>query len=148
MLKISHKAVISAAAAVMLTACVDDDYDLSNLDTTVKVNVNELIIPVNIDEVLLSDILKLDQEDHVEIVDGFPRVGQRSSGEVLRRFGEYGFRHVWRGLRLASELPYEGLQYVPRHGPHIRFCDEGIYPAIEQRLGEYGYQYSFLRKGT
>lgn len=98
MLKISHKAVISAAAAVMLTACVDDDYDLSNLDTTVKVNVNELIIPVNIDEVLLSDILKLDQDDHVEIVDGFPRVGQRSSGEVLRRFGEFGFRHVWRGL--------------------------------------------------
>lgn len=85
MLKISHKAVISAAAAVMLTACVDDDYDLSNLDTTVKVNVNELIIPVNIDEVLLSDILKLDQDDHVEIVDGKYAIvqdGEFTSGVV------------------------------------------------------------------
>lgn len=56
--------------ASALTACVDDNYDLENIDTTVRVNVKDLVVPVNIDEITLSDIIKLEDQESVEIIDG------------------------------------------------------------------------------
>lgn len=43
-------------AAIALTACVDDKYDLSDIDTTVQVEVNDLTLPVNIDPFTMSSI--------------------------------------------------------------------------------------------
>lgn len=56
-----------------LTACVDNDYDLGNLDTTVKVPVNDLTIPVNVEPVKLENIFNLDDDDPnkcVKVVNG------------------------------------------------------------------------------
>lgn len=62
------------AAAVLtlplLTGCVDDKYDLSDIDTTVKVNVNQLVIPVNIDDIQMGTILDLQPEDKIKLIDG------------------------------------------------------------------------------
>lgn len=46
-----------------MSACVDNNYDLSDVDTTTKVNVNGLVIPLNVEEILLSDVIKIDQDD-------------------------------------------------------------------------------------
>lgn len=53
-----------------MTSCVDDKYDLSDIDTTVKVDVNHLTIPVNIDQIDLSSIIDLDEEDNIKVIDG------------------------------------------------------------------------------
>lgn len=58
----------AAVAAPLLTGCVDDDYDLSDIDTTARLNVKDLVVPINLDEILLENIIKV--EDQVEIVDG------------------------------------------------------------------------------
>ncbi len=41
----------AASAVVGLTGCVDDKYDLSDIDTTTRIQVNDLVLPVNIDAV-------------------------------------------------------------------------------------------------
>lgn len=62
---------LSAMVAVLLSvsACVDDNYDLSDIDTTVGVSVNQLVIPINIDEITLDNIIG-DDNDDVKVVNG------------------------------------------------------------------------------
>lgn len=57
-------------AGLMLTSCFDDSYDLSNIDKTVRINVNDLVVPVNIDTVKLSSIFDLKEGDRVKIING------------------------------------------------------------------------------
>lgn len=63
--KLTMLVLVSAAA---FTSCVDDKYDLSDIDTTVRVNVDNLTIPVNLDEIMLSSILE--ESDQLKIVNG------------------------------------------------------------------------------
>ncbi len=61
---------ITIPCAFALTGCTDDDYDLSDLDKTAQIPVNDLTVPVNIDEIYLSDIIDVKPGDRVQIVDG------------------------------------------------------------------------------
>ncbi|MCM1483906.1 MAG: hypothetical protein NC043_06190 [Muribaculaceae bacterium] len=61
---------VAALLPIVLTGCVDDKYDLSDVETTVRVNVKDLVIPVNIDRIDLGTILDLDGEDRVKVIDG------------------------------------------------------------------------------
>lgn len=58
----------AASAVVGLTGCVDDKYDLSDIDTTTRIQVNDLVLPVNIDAVTLSDIITFDEDSKIKPV--------------------------------------------------------------------------------
>lgn len=51
-------------------SCIDDKYDLSDIDTTVQVKVDDLVIPINIDQIDLESIIDLDEDGIVQVVDG------------------------------------------------------------------------------
>lgn len=55
-------------ASLLLTACVDDKYDLDNIDTTSRITVNDLTIPVNIDPITLGDVIKIDGDSKIQSV--------------------------------------------------------------------------------
>lgn len=57
-------------ASLLLSGCIDNDYDLSDVDTNVSVQVNDLIIPVNLDVIKLKSVIDLNEDDAVRIVDG------------------------------------------------------------------------------
>lgn len=59
---------ILAIVCVAAVSCVDDRYDLSDVDTTVRVDVNQLTLSVNLDEITLGTILE--EDNTVRIVDG------------------------------------------------------------------------------
>ncbi|MDE5657722.1 MAG: hypothetical protein K2I25_01540 [Muribaculaceae bacterium] len=50
-LSIIRGTAFAALTTVALTGCVDDKYDLSDIDTTAGIKVNDLVVPVNIDAV-------------------------------------------------------------------------------------------------
>lgn len=56
-------------SGLLLTGCVDDSYDLSDIDTTTEIKVNNLVIPVNIDNVVLKDIISLDEDGKIKIME-------------------------------------------------------------------------------
>lgn len=62
--------LFAAMVALPLSGCVDDNYDLSDIDTTVRVQVNDLEVPVNLDAITLSNIFDLDDESVVKEIDG------------------------------------------------------------------------------
>lgn len=51
-------------------SCVDNDYDLSDIDTTVRVSVNDLVLPINIDEIDLDNIINLKEDGIVKVING------------------------------------------------------------------------------
>lgn len=58
----------SAAVLMVLSGCVDDNYDLSDIDTTTQIKVNDLVLPINIDAVTLSDIMEIDENSKIKVV--------------------------------------------------------------------------------
>jgi len=59
------KGLIPLAACSALTACVDDNYDLTDIDTTSRFTVNNLTVPVNLSEIKLKDVVNLDDNENI-----------------------------------------------------------------------------------
>ncbi|MCM1006091.1 MAG: hypothetical protein NC402_07330 [Prevotella sp.] len=62
---------LSALALCSLPSCMDDKYDLSDVDTTVEVKVTDLTVPVNIDPIKLESIFDIKEGDRIKVVDGY-----------------------------------------------------------------------------
>lgn len=58
----------AVALSILGTACVNDDYDLSDIDTTTQVRVDDLVIPVNISDVTMGDIISYDDDSKIKPV--------------------------------------------------------------------------------
>lgn len=59
-----------ALTAMVATSCIDDNYDLSDIDTNVRVDVTDLVIPVNVDEITLKSVFDIKEEDRIQVVNG------------------------------------------------------------------------------
>ena len=57
-----------SAISLCLASCIDNDYDLSDIDTTSRLQVKDLIVPINIDDITLSQVLDLDDDSEIEEV--------------------------------------------------------------------------------
>lgn len=57
---------VGITAALLLSSCFDKEYDLSDIDTTTQIRVDNLMLPVNLDPVVLSDIIKIDPDDKIQ----------------------------------------------------------------------------------
>lgn len=53
-----------------MTACVDNDYDLADIDTTVSLSATQVTIPINIDSITLDAILDLSDDSRIKKVNG------------------------------------------------------------------------------
>lgn len=49
-----------------LTSCTDNDYDLSDIDTNARFSVNDLIIPINLDEIKLDYVIDLKTDSKIK----------------------------------------------------------------------------------
>jgi len=63
------KACVPLGVMFLFSGCIDSNYDLSDIDTTTEIKVNDLTLPVKIDPVKLSDIITIDANSKIKIVD-------------------------------------------------------------------------------
>ncbi len=56
-------------ASLLLTGCIDNKYDLDDIDTTTEIKVNNLVLPINLDVVRLSDIITIDEDSKIKEID-------------------------------------------------------------------------------
>ncbi|MDE6581811.1 MAG: hypothetical protein K2K47_04725 [Duncaniella sp.] len=60
-----------AAASLGFVGCIDDKYDLSDIDTNVRLEVKDLTLPINLDKIELKSIISDPKDgDILQIVDG------------------------------------------------------------------------------
>lgn len=68
MIKSLRRCAVALPALLLMGSCVDDSYDLSDVDTSSRFNVNDLVLPVNIDPIALGDVIDVDDESKIRIV--------------------------------------------------------------------------------
>lgn len=62
--------LLSLPMAFLLFSCVNKDYDLSDIDSTIGVNVNELTVPLNLDDITLEALLDLKDNNRIKTING------------------------------------------------------------------------------
>ena len=67
---------VFAIAALFCGSCVNNSYDLSDIDTTAKVQVKDLVIPINLDAVNLDKVIDLNDDSQLQEVTD-PLTGQK-----------------------------------------------------------------------
>ena len=67
-----------------VSSCIDDKYDLDDIDTTTAIKINGLTVPVKLSEITLDQVLDVDDEGSIiSIVDGYYAIqkgGEFSAG--------------------------------------------------------------------
>lgn len=63
-------AAAGALSTMLLAGCIDDSYDLDNIDTTMQFEINDLTLPLNLKPVQFDDMVDLTSEECIEVVDG------------------------------------------------------------------------------
>lgn len=58
--------IFSVVALFIFASCTDNDYDLSDVDTTARFNVKDLVVPVNLDDITLDYVLDLSEDSKVK----------------------------------------------------------------------------------
>lgn len=65
--------VLTTACLCAVSSCKDDKYDLSDIDTTTAIKLDNLVLPVNLNEITLDQVLKVDEDDPddpIKIING------------------------------------------------------------------------------
>ena len=57
-------------AAPLATACVNSDYDLSDINTEVEVPVKDLIVPIELKDFSLNSVIDINENDKIKEVNG------------------------------------------------------------------------------
>ena len=52
----------------MLTGCIDDGYDFSNIDTTVELKAVNLTVPIEFNDIVLNEIIKVNENDTSAVI--------------------------------------------------------------------------------
>lgn len=67
-MKIKHYLLTGASFLSLLTlsSCFDKDYDLSDIDTTSRFRVNDLVVPIRLDALTLDQVLDLDDDSEIK----------------------------------------------------------------------------------
>lgn len=67
--KTQKVAYLPFLVSLMLGGCVDDKYDLSDIDTTTAIKVKDLVLPINIDPITLGDVIKTEDGDQIKVIE-------------------------------------------------------------------------------
>ncbi len=62
--------LLSLTVVSVMTACVDDKYDLTDIDTTSRFTVDNLTVPVNLSEIKLENVINLDDNENISVENG------------------------------------------------------------------------------
>lgn len=65
-----YAGLLPAAAGFLLTGCVDDGYDVGDIDTTSRIEVKNLVLPLNLDQIKIDKVIELEDNENISIIDG------------------------------------------------------------------------------
>lgn len=112
MQKVNLMLLAGAVTMTAMTGCVDNDYDLSDIDTTVQLQVKDLTLPINFDPIQLKSILKPSDDSSIKEFDGEYAVVQNgtiTSNEIIIARQNVSSPQVRSTVRQLSEnTGYEG----------------------------------------
>lgn len=126
----------------VLSGCIDDDYDLSDIDGTVELQVKDLTIPMNIDEIKLENIIDIDGNGQIKEIDGeyaFIEEGDFNSGNIsipMVKIAAPVIETTTTELKLNVPEGYESLSTDINHPTQIT----ELHYALETSVSPFTYE--------
>lgn len=117
-------AALLAASGLIVGGCVDEAYDLDNLDTTMRIEVKDLVLPLNLEPVEFSSVIDLTDNDCVTVDD--------NGDYVLSKSGD--FTEVVKISSISADpvIPDANAElYVP------------LMPSVECKIPEHQFKFSY-----
>ena len=134
---------VLAALAAAAWGCVDDKYDLSDIDTTSIFSVKDLVLPANIDPVKLGTIITYDDDSKIKpiVIDG-------EEFYALSEGGEFSSDRIYvESFTCPSpELGYSTSVLEMAPGQHSARRAAG--PTVCYIIGEMGHDLSYETEGV
>lgn len=83
-MKLKHHVLAGSAvlSLLALSSCIKDEYDLSDIDTTVRLQTKELTVPINLDALTLDQVMDLGEDSEIRdtVVNGVRMYAVRKDG--------------------------------------------------------------------
>lgn len=141
-----HKLVCGVSAFLMLGfyGCVDNDYDLSDIDTTTRLTVENLVLPVNIDPVTMGDIITSDENSRIRPV----TIGYKTFFALTEQ-GQFNSEPIYIDPVHADaphiESTEDKLEQVSQNSPLLSVLSAGSQglPALTYNITEMGNDFSY-----
>lgn len=147
-----HLLAVGSAAVVMLGACVDDNYSLDDIDTTTRITVDNLTLPVNIDAVTLADVITYDDDSRIKPIsmggNEFYALTESGTFESEDIYIEHvtsdapdlsdSYRNLQMVLdephaaRAAADVPAKYVYHIVEMGNDFTYDSDDIDPAVEE----------------
>lgn len=67
---LTQKSLLVISAVLSMTSCVDNNYDLGDIDSTARIEVKNLVVPINLDVISLESILDIKEGEAIQVIDG------------------------------------------------------------------------------
>lgn len=69
---------------LLLPGCIDNGYDFDDIDTTTEVKIDNLVLPINLDAINLSDIIDIEDDSKIQVteIDGKSFYAIRETGSI------------------------------------------------------------------
>lgn len=67
---LKYSAALAGMPLLLLSSCIDKNYDLSDIDTESEFKMTDLTLPINLDQILLDDIITLKEGDNIRVENG------------------------------------------------------------------------------
>lgn len=134
---------VLSALAIATAGCVDDNYDLSDIDTTTKLTVEDLVIPVNIAPVTLGDIITYDDNSKIKptLIDGVEVYALTEEGDFKSKdISIKSFKSQAPTLNSSQATLVQFIPNLPTSLPSINPGDLSVVYDIPE-LGE-GFDYT------
>lgn len=66
----TNKLLVATLLSAGLYSCTDSGYDLANIDKSIQVNVNDLVVPIKMDDIKLATVLDIENNNKVKNING------------------------------------------------------------------------------
>lgn len=67
---LTQRFLLATGVVLSMASCVDDNYDLSDIDSTARIDVKDLVVPINLDVISLESILDIKEGEAIQVIDG------------------------------------------------------------------------------
>lgn len=109
--------LLLVTACSILSGCIDNNYDLSDIDTTSRFTVKDLTVPVRLSEIRLDKVIKLDDNDNISIIDNVYAISK--GGDIETSEFDLGHIHVAAPIINPSKLSVNLPELPPLSGIEI-----------------------------
>ena len=112
-----HYPMLLLGGVMLTTSCVDDKYDLSDIDTTTAIKIDNLTVPVKLNTIILDDVLDIEEDG---LIGRYPvDASPENQYYAIKKSGDFEADPIYLDMLKAESYTAAPSFTIPVVGNHI-----------------------------